>query len=76
MDLQTCMEQRRSVRKYTNKPVPRELIREMIQAAILWLLRGKTLKFRAITWRRATPKKSLHNALRILTSGMCKTRRC
>ena len=35
MDLQTCMEQRRSVRKYTNKPVPRELIREMIQAAIL-----------------------------------------
>ncbi|UTC44622.1 nitroreductase family protein [Treponema sp. OMZ 857] len=35
MDLQTCMEQRRSVRKYTNQPVPRELVREIIQAAIL-----------------------------------------
>ena len=35
MDLQTCMEQRRSVRKYIDKPVPRELVREMIQAAIL-----------------------------------------
>lgn len=35
MDLQTCMEQRRSVRKYKNQPVPHELVREIIQAAIL-----------------------------------------
>lgn len=35
MDLQTCMEQRRSVRKYKNQPVPHELVQEIIQAAIL-----------------------------------------
>ena len=35
MELQTCIDQRRSVRKYMDKPVPRELIREIIQAAIM-----------------------------------------
>lgn len=33
MELQTCIEQRRSVRKYKNQSVPRELIREIIKAA-------------------------------------------
>ena len=33
MELQTCIEQRRSVRKYKNQSVPRELIREIIRAA-------------------------------------------
>lgn len=33
MELQTCIEQRRSVRKYKNQSVPRELIREIITAA-------------------------------------------
>ena len=32
MELQTCIEQRRSVRKYKNQSVPRELIREIIKA--------------------------------------------
>ena len=35
MELQTCIDQCRSVRKYMDKPVPRELIREIIQAAIM-----------------------------------------
>ena len=35
MDVQTCMEQRRSVRKYTNQPVSHELVREISQAATL-----------------------------------------
>ena len=33
MELQTCIEQRRSVRKYKNQSVPRELRREIIKAA-------------------------------------------
>ncbi len=33
MELQTCIEQRRSVRKYKKQSVPRELIREIIKAA-------------------------------------------
>lgn len=33
MELQTCIEQRRSVRKYKDQSVPRELIREIIRAA-------------------------------------------
>ena len=33
MELQTCIEQRRSVCKYKNQSVPRELIREIIKAA-------------------------------------------
>ena len=33
MELQTCIEQRGSVRKYKNQSVPRELIREIIKAA-------------------------------------------
>ena len=33
MELQTCIEQRRSVRKYKNQSVLRELIREIIKAA-------------------------------------------
>ena len=33
MELQTCIEQRRSVRKYKKQSVPRELIREIIRAA-------------------------------------------
>lgn len=33
MELQTCIEQRRRVRKYKNQSVPRELIREIIKAA-------------------------------------------
>ena len=33
MELQTCIEQRCSVRKYKNQSVPRELIREIIKAA-------------------------------------------
>lgn len=33
MELQTCIEQHRSVRKYKNQSVPRELIREIIKAA-------------------------------------------
>ena len=33
MELQTCIEQCRSVRKYKNQSVPRELIREIIKAA-------------------------------------------
>lgn len=33
MELQTCIEQRSSVRKYKNQSVPRELIREIIKAA-------------------------------------------
>lgn len=33
MELQTCIEQRRSVRKYKNQSGPRELIREIIKAA-------------------------------------------
>lgn len=35
MELQSCIEQRRSVRKYKTQPVPREQLREIIQAAIL-----------------------------------------
>ena len=34
MELQSCIEQRRSVRKYKTQPVPREQLREIIQAAI------------------------------------------
>lgn len=34
MELQSCIEQRRSVRKYKTQPVPREQICEIIQAAI------------------------------------------
>ena len=33
MELQTCIEQSRSVRKYKDQSVPRELIREIIRAA-------------------------------------------
>ena len=33
MELQTCIEQRRNVRKYKKQSVPRELIREIIRAA-------------------------------------------
>ncbi|MBQ9237896.1 MAG: nitroreductase [Treponema sp.] len=35
MELQACIEGRRSIRKYKTTPVPQTLIREMIQAAIL-----------------------------------------
>lgn len=35
MDVQTCMEERRSVRKYKNQAVSRELVKDMIRAAIL-----------------------------------------
>lgn len=35
MELQTCMEQRRSIRKFKDTPVSREAIKELVEAAIL-----------------------------------------
>ena len=69
MELQTCIDQRRSVRKYMDKPVPRELIREIIQAAIMapsW----KNSQVSRYYVAEGGQKRSLHAVCLILTGIM------
>ena len=69
MELQTCIDQRRSVRKYMDKPVPRELIREIIQAAIMapsW----KNSQVSRYYVAEGAAEKNLHAVCLILTGIM------
>ena len=75
MELQTCIEQRRSVRKYKNQSVPRELIREIIKAATFapsW----KNSQVSRYYVAEGNAKKELASYLGELTGVMCRMRRC
>ena len=74
MELQTCIEQRRSVRKYKDQSVPRELIREIIRAATFapsW----KNSQVSRYYVAEGDTKKELAHTSASLTGAMFKMRR-
>ena len=75
MELQSCIEQRRSVRKYKTQPVPREQLREIIQAAI-FAPHGKIRRHRAITSRKEKQRRNWKNVLPNSIARIQRMHRC